>query len=299
MNLSRRDFLNICKTSAMAVGLTALDILRLEELFANGAAPTVLWLQGAGCTGCSVSFLNYTASAKPASAADILLDNVNLAYHPNVMDAAGSSAVKIIDDASAKGGYILVVEGGVPTAFGGNACVAWTRGDKDVTFKDAVTGLAAKASTIICIGTCAAWGGLAAAAPNPAAVRGVKAVTGKNTINIAGCPPHPDWIVWGIAKAMLKQVGTLDSYGRPKALYSSTVHDRCPRRGTEETHTYGQDGRCVKELGCCGPATRAACPGTRWNNGTNWCVDANSLCIGCTEPTFPLETLRKAAGVGG
>jgi Ni,Fe-hydrogenase I small subunit len=44
------------------LGLSALDLLRLEELLANPDAPTILWLQGSGCTGCSVSFLNYIST---------------------------------------------------------------------------------------------------------------------------------------------------------------------------------------------------------------------------------------------
>jgi len=295
MNLSRRDFLNLCKSSSVAAGLSAVDLIRLEELFAGTSAPTVYWLQGSGCTGCSVSFLNYIAPSAPTTAAEVLIQNVNLAFHTTVMDVSGQSAVSIVDGASKqRRGYILVVEGGVPLGFNGNACLAWSKDGKDVTFKDAVTVLASRASKIICVGSCASWGGVGAAAPNPSGIVGVQQATRKRTINIAGCPPHPDWIVWGIAKALVGSVGTLDQYGRPTRLFNRTVHDACPRREREEAHTYGQDGYCLEELGCLGPQTRAACPSTGWNNHANWCVDANSLCIGCTEPSFPASPLRGA-----
>jgi hydrogenase small subunit len=133
---------------------------------------------------------------------------------------------------------------------------------------------------------------MSAAAPNPTGVKGVKAATGKNTVNIAGCPPHPDWIVWGVAKAIAGTVGTLDSSGRPRALFGRTVHDQCPREERGEASAYGQDNRCLKKLGCYGPVTRANCATDRWNNRTNWCVDANVQCIGCTEPSFPGAPLR-------
>jgi len=294
MNLSRRGFLNLCKSSSVAIGLSALDVIKIGELLADPNAPTVLWLQGSGCSGCSVSFLNYIAPSAPATAAEVLISKVNLAFHQTVMDVSGPSAVGTVDSAYTKGNYVLVVEGGVPTAFNGYTCMAWTKDGRDVTFKEAVTTLASRASKILCIGTCASWGGVSAALPNPSGVRGVKAITGKTTVNIAGCPPHPNWIVWGIANALLNSVGSLDSYGRPTGLFNRTVHDQCPRHEREEARTYGQDGYCLEELGCLGPKCRAACPASGWNNGANWCVDANTLCIGCTEPTFPVAQLRGA-----
>jgi len=293
MILSRRKFLNLCKSSSVAIGLSTLDVISIGELLADPNAPTVLWLQGSGCSGCSVSFLNYIAPSAPATAAEVLISKVNLAFHQTVMDVSGLSAVNTLDSVYAKGNYILVVEGGVPTAFNGYTCVVWTKNGRDVTFKEAVTTLALRASKILCIGTCASWGGVSAALPNPSGVVGVKAITGKTTVNIAGCPPHPDWIVWGIAKALLNSVGTLDSFGRPKGLSNRTVHDVCPRRGGGEAHSYGLDGYCLKELGCSGPECRAACPSIGWNNDTNWCVDANTLCIGCTESKFPFERMRR------
>lgn len=285
MNISRRAFLDLCKNTA--IGLGAAQLAQLENVLANPAAPIVVWLQGSSCTGCSVSFLNRISTAAPATAADVLIQTINLAYHPNLMALAGDSAAGALDNVRKAGGYILAVEGGVPTAFNGAACWAYSLNGRDVTFLEAVRGLAANASRILSVGTCAAWGGIPAAGPNPTLVKGVQAATGKATLNLGGCPPHPDWVVWAIANLLTGTVGTLDSYSRPRALYRRTVHDQCPRREREEAHTYGQDNRCLEELGCRGPDTRANCPITLWNGGQNWCVDANAQCIGCTEPTFP------------
>ena len=95
------------------------------------------------------------------------------------MASAGQEAVAEAEAVYQKGGYVLAVEGGVPTAFNGSACWAWTYNGVEVTFLDAVKALAGKAAAILCIGTCAAWGGIPAAPPNPAGIKGVKAVTGK------------------------------------------------------------------------------------------------------------------------
>lgn len=288
MEITRRDFLKLCGVSAAALGLSTTDLVRLEELLANPNGPTVIWLQGSSCTGCSISFLNRISATAPTTAADVLINSVNLAYHPNLMALAGQDAVEKAKEAYSIGNYILAVEGGIPTKFSGNACWAWSYNGKDVTFRQAVIDLSARAAGILCIGTCASFGGIPATPPNPTGVKSVKAITGKTTINIAGCPTHPDWIVWTVAQLLLGKTISLDSYGRPKGLFTGvTVHDVCPRRETEEAETFGIDHQCVIELGCRGPQTIANCPKILWNGAVNWCIDANAPCLGCTNPTFP------------
>ena len=210
------------------------------------------------------------------------------------MSASGDLAVQAAESVYNQGSYLLVVEGGVPTAFNGAACWAWTQNGKHVTFKDVVTKYAGKAAAIVCRGTCASWGGVASAYPNPTGVKGVKEVTGKTTINVAGCPPHLDWLVWVIATALSGGRIELDDYGRPKALFEKKVHERCPRKERKiENIDFGMDGYCLKDLGCMGPKTKAVCPTGKWNGGVNWCVDANAPCIGCTEPSFPAKDMTR------
>ena len=213
------DFLRLCTASSAALALSPLDIFRLEQALANPAGPSVLWLQGAGCTGCSVSLLNRVAPTAPTTAADLLINTINLAYHPNLMAAAGDTAVAVAREVYNAGGYVLAVEGGIPTAFGGNACWAWAENGHDVTFADAVTSLSSRAAAVLSVGTCAAWGGISAAYPNPTGVKGVSTVLGKATVNIPGCPPHPDWMVWTIAKLLTGSLGSLDEYGRPRGAF--------------------------------------------------------------------------------
>lgn len=287
MKITRRDFVKFAGISAAALGLSAADLTHLEEALANSAAPTVIWLQGAACTGCSVSFLNRISTSDPKTAADVLISSINLRYHPNIMASAGESAVAIAEDAYTKGGYVLVVEGGVPTAFNGSTCWAWSLNGQDVTFQQAVTDLASKAIGVLCVGTCASFGGIPAAPPNPTGIKSVSAATGLSTINIPGCPTHPNWIVWAIVQILTGQTIAMDTYHRPTAIFGRTVHDQCPRHGTSEATTFGQDNRCLRSLGCRGPSTKSDCPNTKWNNGVNWCIDANANCIGCTEPSFP------------
>jgi hydrogenase small subunit len=279
MEISRRDFLKYCGLTAAVLGLSSSDLLLLEEALANPSGPKVLWLQGSSCTGCSMSFLNYISTSAPTSPADVLINNINLAYHPNLMSMAGQGAAEVAAQAYNAGGYVLAVEGGVPTAFGGRACWAWNYNGVDITFQQAVTDLASRAAVILGIGTCAAFGGIPAAGPNPTQVKSVKAVTGKNTINIAGCPANPDWIVYTIVQLLLGNSIPLDASGRPTAIYGHTVHSACPRRNSPNS--------CLAPRGCRGPGTFCNCPTNQWNNQANWCVNANAPCYACTEPSFP------------
>jgi hydrogenase small subunit len=299
MKISRRDFLKFCGVSAAALGLTALDLARLREVLANPVGPAVIWLQGAGCTGCTESFLNRISSSptEPQTAAEVLIDSINLSYHPTLMALAGESAAAQAERAFQAGNYILAVEGGVPTRFQGNTCMAWTIDGVEANFLEAVTALSTRAAAILCVGTCASWGGVAAAPPNPTAVKGVGDATGRPTINVAGCPPHPDWIVWTILQLLLGKTPVLDSYGRPRELFSKDLCGQCPRKGALDATTYGQDLLCLKNLGCRGEKVFGNCPSLGWNHGVNFCMEANAPCIGCTDPKFPFARLaaRKAA----
>ena len=289
MIVTRRDFLKYCSSLAGVLGLGSFELKALAEGLRNPTAPAVLWLQGAGCTGCSVSLLNHISTTAPHDAADLLINTIDLGYHPNLMASAGQSAINAARAVYEAGNYVLVVEGGVPTAFDGAPCFAWTDNGIDVTFWEAVHQLGERAAAIICVGECSAFGGIWAAPPNPTGIQSVSAVTGRTTINVAGCPPHPNWIVWVIAQYLAGSTINLDAYGRPTALYGNSlrIHSHCPLRETEEASQFGQEGRCLEELGCRGPSTYANCYSLRWNNGVNWCIGAGGPCIGCTSPTFP------------
>ena len=295
MNITRRQFLKYCGLSAAALGLNPMDLKAIETLLTASGAPLVVWIQGSSCCGCSISLLNRISTAAPKTVDELLTSTIDLVFHPNLMAAAGSQALAEIKSVA---NYILVCEGGVPTAFGGRACTVWTENGLDVTYGDALKELAAKASKILCVGQCASFGGICASGSNPIGVMSVPSFLGIQTINIAGCPAHPDWTIGTIAQLLAGQTIPLDSYGRPTAIYGRTVHSRCPLRETEEAETFGVRNRCLRELGCRGPRTSADCPIQKWNNGVNWCVNAGAPCIGCTSPDFP-GTASFYSGDGG
>jgi len=317
MQITRRSFLKYCTASAAALGLSPATLQQLAAALASDGAPTLVWLHGSGCQGDSVSFLNLFADVAPVgdlTAGSVLLEHVNLAYHTVVMASAGETAVTMARQARRRGGYVLVLEGGVATAFGGKACLVMSIDGRTMTYQQAVLEWAADAAIVLCVGTCASYGGIPMSGPVPAEANptgivscpdAIRAVyPQKSIINIPGCPAHPDWIGWTVVQLILGNDIPLDAYGRPTALYGNetvddktlNVHENCPRREGKETHvgfatTFGQDLHCLQELGCRGPTTFSDCPNRKWNNGengpANWCVDANAMCIGCVQPNFP------------
>lgn len=322
MSINRRDFLMGTALLTAALGIKLPDFLKEGEALADEGDLSVVWLQAQSCSGCSVSFLN---SVYYTTVDDLLLNTLDVNYHPTVMAAAGSTAMNAAYDARNKGGYVLIVEGAIPTASSGRYCYLWP----GVTALAGVKDFAKSAKYVIALGTCAAFGGMAAGAPNPTAAKGVKAVLAsarisvKNLINIPGCPAHPDWLVGTIAYILqYGKAPAIDKNNRPTTYYGVKVHDKCKNLSQyqkgfglyaghsggkncfgchdyrdEELHglgatVLGQSG-CLFGLGCRGRSTGADCPTRKWNNaaaqtpGVNYCVDAGSPCHGCTEPTFP------------
>jgi hydrogenase small subunit len=283
MEITRRDFMKYLTASAVSLGLSNLQLSKVEQALAATSSPPVIWLAGSACSGCSVSFMN----AVNPTADQVLLNTISLKYHTTLMAAAGDLAVSAATSAASQGGYILVVEGAIPTAASGRYCYVWDEGGVAVTMADAVQRLAANAKYIAAVGSCASFGGI----PSRFCDTGVKslgAFLGRTVVNLPGCPTHPDWVIGSLASLIAGTVPALDSNSRPTTYYKTQViHSRCPRREAEEADRFGQNGYCLEELGCKGPISHADCDTRKWNNGQAWCIGVNGLCIGCTEPSFP------------
>jgi len=309
--LTRRDFLKLSAGSTAALGLLLVGFPNFEKLLAASVAEVpVIWLQGGGCTGCSVSVLNNLSP----KIQDILVSQVipgkhlSVRFHPTIMAASGDLALKTIEDtAKIKGGYIIVVEGAIPAKDNGSYCEIGERDGHGITMLESMTTLGPDAMAVIAIGACSTFGGIPAAVPNTTGCVGVQALFNERgiktpVINLPGCPPHPDWFVGTVASVLIGGLGSveLDDLGRPTAFYGKLIHDNCPRRGYFDEGKFARkfsEPYCLYELGCKGPVTYADCPIRLWNSGTNWCVGSNSPCIGCCEPSFPdgVSPLRSVA----
>jgi hydrogenase small subunit len=278
MQFTRREFLKATSALAAALGMRLPDLWGAEA----GPAPTVVWLQGQSCSGCSMSLLNYINALGTID--KVLLNNVKMAYHPTIMAAAGSTAKAAAEAAREAGNYILVVEGAIPQKDEGRFCYLWP----GTTALEGVRQFAPGAKHILAVGTCAAFGGIAAASPNLTGAGGVSAVLGSDyasrIFNISGCPAHPDWIIGTVAALIADNPPAVDANRRPRTFYGRRLHE-CQ---------YGGTPQCLERAGCKGPRTYTDCGRRRWNassardqSGVSWCIEAGSPCLGCTEPGFP------------
>ena len=293
MKITRRDFLKASGAVVVALSVTTSGLIKLQKVMALEGGQPVVWLQGQSCTGCSTSLLN---SIYYTTIDDLLLNTIDLEYHPTVMAAAGDLAVSAAEAAYDKGGYVLVVEGAIPTAEGGRYCYLWP----GMTALEGVKTFSQNAAFIMAVGTCAAYGGIPGGSPNPTKAEGVSEILGRKTevINIPGCPAHPDWIVGTIAHLLTYgEAPKLDTLGRPKDYYQGKIHSNCPnRKKFHEQRLFAKELSelaCLDKLGCKGKETDADCPIRKWNSpaqgeyGVNWCIGARNPCQGCTDPGFP------------
>lgn len=285
--VSRRDFMKAITTLTAVMGLPAAMVPKVAEAAESDNRPPVIWLHFQECTGCSESILR---SGHPDTAS-ILLDIIDLQYQETLMPGAGFQAEDALHHAMEKyaGKYILVTEGAVPLKENGIYCKVG-----GVTAKDSLEKAAKGAMAIINLGTCAALGGVQAAAPNPTGAVSCASLVNDHpaVINLPGCPPNPYNLPATILYILtLGRLPELDAQNRPKFAYGRTIHDHCERRSHfdagrfakafgHETHALGY---CLYELGCKGPATYANCSTLRFNDGTSWPVAAGHPCIGCTE----------------
>jgi hydrogenase small subunit len=283
--INRRDFLKICGTTAAAFGLSRIAVVEgvAQALDAVGTKPPVIWLEGQDCAGCTVSF----AGNLNPPATDILLEKISLRYHEAIMAASGHVAEQAYHDTVAAGGYILIVEGSVPTA-DDRFCTVGGR-----PFREILEEAAEHAAGIIAVGACATYGGIPAATPSQGVGMG-DALPGKAVINLPTCPVHNDHLVGVILYYLAtQQIPPLDDFGRPLAYFRTLIHDNCRRRGAYENDEFLQDWNdpaqkdwCLLLKGCKGPFTYSDCPARKWNDGINFCIDCGAGCMGCAEPGF-------------
>jgi len=287
--VTRRGFLKFCAGLATMMALPASMAPTIAEALENAKRPSVIWLSFQECTGCTESL---TRSHSP-TLENLIFDVISLDYHHTLQAAAGSAAEDARLQAMKEhyGKYLLVVDGSIPTKDGGAYSTIAGISNLDM-LKETAEGAAA----IISVGTCAAYGGLPYADPNPTGAVPVSSIIhDKPIINIPGCPPIPV-VITGVLAHFLTfgKIPELDSIGRPLSFYGDSIHDRCYRRPFYDqgkfAKTFDDEGArkgwCLYELGCKGPVTHNACATEKWNQGTSFPIQSGHGCIGCSEPGF-------------
>jgi hydrogenase small subunit len=286
--VSRRDFLQFCAATASALGLPTTLAPRIAAALGQARRPSVIWLPFQECTGCTESITR----AHGATIESLIFETISLDYQHTLQAAAGGAAEQARETAMKEnwGQYLLIVDGSIPTGNPGFSTIAGR--DNLSMLKEAAAGAAA----IVALGSCAAFGGIPGARPNPTgAVPVSEVVKDKPIINVPGCPPIPVVITGVLAQYLtFGKVPELDSLRRPKVFYGQTIHDRCYRRPFYERGQFADSfddegarlGWCLYKVGCKGPTTYNACATVKWNAGTSFPIEAGHGCIGCSQPGF-------------
>ena len=287
--ITRRSFLKFCSLTATALGLGPAYAAQLAHAMETKPRLPVLWLHGLECTCCSESFIR---SAHPL-VKDVVLSMISLDYDDTIMAASRHKAEAIVAEIREKykGNYILAVEGNPPLNQDGMSCIIAGR-----PFLEQLKEAAADCKAIISWGSCASWGCVQAAHPNPThAVPVHQVIHDKPIIKVPGCPPIAE-VMTAVVTFMLTfdRIPELDRQGRPKMFYGQRIHDKCYRRGHFDAGQFVENwddegarrGYCLYKMGCKGPTTYNACSSTRWNNGVSFPIQSGHGCIGCSEDGF-------------
>jgi ferredoxin hydrogenase small subunit len=280
----------------------------------------LLWLQAAGCGGCTMSLLGADGTGLLATLADA---GIEVAWHPSLSEASGGEALAILR-AAADGTApvdVLCVEGALLRGPAGSGRFQTLSGTgRPMT--DWVRALASRARHVVAIGSCAAFGGMSAAGANETDACGLqhdgeerggllgadfRAAGGLPVVNVAGCPTHPGWVLETLAALAFGALAgeDLDGFGRPRSWADQLVHHGCPRNEFYEFKASAEapsDLGCLMEnLGCVGTQAHGDCNTRVWNRFGS-CIRGGFACIDCTRPGFeapghPFAETPKMAGI--
>lgn len=181
--VSRRDFVKFATTITGLMGLAPSMVPQVVKAMETKPRVPVIWIHGLECTCCSESFIR---SATPL-ASDVVLSMISLEYDDTLSAAAGEAIEKHREKIMKEywGNYILAVEGNPPLGEEGMYCIIGGRPFVEI-LKESAEG----AKAVIAWGSCASWGCVQAAKPNPTnAVSIDKVITDKPIIKVPGCPP--------------------------------------------------------------------------------------------------------------
>jgi len=287
--VSRRDFLKFCAVVTAGMGLPLGAAVKIAEAVASPQRPPVIWLSGQECTGCTETLLRSTHP----TVEHLILDLISLDYHETLSTPSGELAemAKKKSIEQHQGKFILVVEGAIPTKDGGIYCMI---GGKPLL--ETLKETAPKAMGIVAIGSCASWGGIPSADPNPTGAQGAQAVLGDKfkVINVPGCPPNPyNFLSTVLYILTFKKLPELDKQGRPRFAYRRLIHEHCERRPHFDAGRFAlafdddgaRRGWCLYKLGCKGPETYNNCPAMLFGDvgPRSWPVGTGCPCFGCSE----------------
>lgn len=201
-----------------------------------------MWIHGAGCSGCTMSFLNGDHELLGT-----ILESDRIIYYKTLLEQSGFFVDRVpvrdpeldieyyLEDIEKAGGYILVVEGALVEGPGGTGKYCLIGGEP---VRERILKASKRARVILALGTCASCGGVPSDRRSENVVRDFPGLIfrsvaerriileehgiRKPVINLPGCPPKPEQIIALLALLLLDMIrlpedsGLLDRYLRFK-----------------------------------------------------------------------------------
>lgn len=264
----------------------------------------ILWLTGASCDGCSMAMLG----ASEPGLEDVLLGRVPHLpaielVHPLIALPSGESYLEPIEQAASGelAPFVLVLEGSsLDRLAGGDGSfsrIGPPRPGESRSTAWWLERLAPRAEAVVAIGSCAAWGGVPAAAGSPTDAEGLERALGRDfrsraglpVVNVPGCAPRGATFLEALVQVIyhLERIVPLelDEDRRPAWLYRETTPPVPPRTPHARTLAGNADETDRPSVGC-------PVPGDGWLGGLGGCERVGGACIGCTDRDFTDRHLR-------
>jgi Ni,Fe-hydrogenase I small subunit len=209
-------------------------------------APTLLWMECGACSGESMAILGAEGRGKSGETLPGFLaeHDVELLWHPSLSLESPREAAALFDriDAGEQHLTLLCVEGSIIHGPNGSGRFDTFEGRAK---RDLVRALCERADYVLAMGSCASFGGIPAAPPNPSESTGLQYTNGRPggllspewrsraglpVINLSACPTDAATMI-GTMSSLIRGRGLeLDNVGRPstqKPCLSDPQEKRC------------------------------------------------------------------------
>jgi uptake hydrogenase small subunit len=212
----------------------------------TSANPTLLWMACGSCSGESMAILGAEGRGKRGDTLPGFLDerDVELLWHPSLSQESPKQAAALIERIVAGEQHLtlLCVEGSIIHGPNGSGRFDLFEGRPK---RDIVAQLSERADYVLAMGSCAAFGGIPAAAPNPSESTGLqytnsapggllsaewRSRAGMPVVNLSACPVDATTMIETMSSLLCGRELDLDKVGRPatqKPCLSDPDEKRC------------------------------------------------------------------------
>ena len=216
---------------------------------------TLLWIQCGACGGESMAILGLDGPSERGQhtlASFLENERVRLLWHPSLSLESPRELWNIVESilCGREKLTLFCIEGSIIHGPNGTGMFDSFHGKPK---KDLIAALCSKAEYVLAMGTCAAFGGIPAAAPNPTEASGIQFTLGKPgglvspewrssagfpVINLAGCPVDAVTMLTTMSSILTGTLPALDMLNRPSTVRPCLSEGSCRKCGTAEKVGY-------------------------------------------------------------